>query len=126
MPSRPVALFEGIFLRSASTISLVIGRIQNLSCDEGGIWLLTKFCKRTSSSDCEVAKFSLSGGTIVALVEVKYSLNASAIFTGSITCLPLTEITLGAFELDLVGAECFNNFHGFLVLSLFSTIFSLK
>ena len=37
MPSRPVALFEGILLRSASTISLVISGIQNVSCDEGGI-----------------------------------------------------------------------------------------
>ena len=31
MPSRPVALFEGILLRSASTISLVIGGMQNFS-----------------------------------------------------------------------------------------------
>ena len=37
MSSRPVALFEGILLRSASTISLVTGGMQNLSCDEGGI-----------------------------------------------------------------------------------------
>ena len=37
MPSRPVALFEGILLRSASTISLVIGGMQNLSCDQDGI-----------------------------------------------------------------------------------------
>ena len=37
MPFRPVALFEGILLRSASIISLVIGGMQNLSCDEGGI-----------------------------------------------------------------------------------------
>ena len=37
MPSRPVALLEGILLRSASTISSVITGIQNLSCDEGDI-----------------------------------------------------------------------------------------
>jgi len=49
MPSRPVALFEGILLRSASTISLVIGGMQNSCCDEGGIWLLTKSCERISS-----------------------------------------------------------------------------
>ena len=38
MPSRPVAFFEGILLRSASTISLVISGIQNLSCDEGVVY----------------------------------------------------------------------------------------
>ena len=37
MPSRLVASFEWILLRSASTISLVIGGMQNLSCDEGSI-----------------------------------------------------------------------------------------
>ena len=37
MPSRSVALFEGILLRSAFTISLVISGIQNLSCDMGGV-----------------------------------------------------------------------------------------
>ena len=43
MPSRPVALFEGILLRSASTISLVIGGMQNLSCDEGGMVVLLMY-----------------------------------------------------------------------------------
>ena len=37
MPSRSVALFERILLRSALSVSLVISGIQNLSCDEGAI-----------------------------------------------------------------------------------------
>lgn len=50
---------------------------EHLSCDEGDKWLLTNSCKRISSLDCEVAKFSWSGGTVVTVNEVKYSLNAS-------------------------------------------------
>lgn len=47
---------------------------------------------------------------------MKYSLNASAILAGSVTCSPLTKIAVGAFGMGLIGADCFNSFHRFLVL----------
>lgn len=71
--SNPIALFDGIFFRSASMISLVIGGIQKRtsSC----IRVLTKFDRRVTSSDCVVTK--LSDGSDVITDEVKNSLKAS-------------------------------------------------
>lgn len=71
--SNPIALFDGIYFRSATMISLVIGGIQKRtsSC----IRVLTKFDRRVTSSDCVVTK--LSDGSDVITDEVKNSLKAS-------------------------------------------------
>ena len=67
MPSRS-RLLDGIFLTSASIISLVIGLMDNYTLSV--IWVLTKFNRRASSSDSAVTRSSHS--LDITFNEVKY------------------------------------------------------
>ena len=104
IPSILFALFDGIFFRSASMISLVMGGMQNSTLsfipreNELFIRCIDKvtFSKRASRSDFVVT--GPSGGSDVTFNEVTYSVKASAIFAGSFMCSSLTLIAIGALE----------------------------
>ena len=106
IPSRPVALLDEIFLRSCSTIFLVIGGITNRDGDVLIDLLFENSLSRVSNSvEC------ILSDVVGTDMDVKYLLKAFAIFSGFDNCIPSTSMYAGDFFVRFVGATRFKTFY---------------